>query len=140
MTRHACPSDVGNDEEAFVVHDVTVEPSRLIISCSKSSAFGHQIRRQSGSPTHATLRAASTVQFCHWSYQTALVRQPVVEVVPVAGRLAVVEVVPAAVACLAAAEIVNLCVLLGILLLLCCRFAGHMMARCIGNPAYRGGP
>jgi hypothetical protein len=36
-------------------------------------------------------------------------------------------------------QIINLCVLLGIRLGLLRRFRSHMMARCIGNPAHRGG-
>ena len=34
----------------------------------------------------------------------------------------------------------NLCVLVGLLLLLRRRFISHVMARGIGNPAYRSGP
>jgi len=37
-------------------------------------------------------------------------------------------------------QIGNLCVLVGLLLLLRCRFRGRVMASGIGNPAYRGGP
>src|SRR5205823_11364682 len=48
-------------------HDLQRQQDAMI-SCSESSAFGHQIRRRSGSPTHATARAASTVQFCQKSY------------------------------------------------------------------------